>query len=92
MSCGQPFDDEVSCVVNVDNDVFGVQTIASSGNTGDRPCSVGVPSSACSAVSVAETEAPTCYQTLSVGVGDGINDNNNNDEHPMSSCSQSMIW
>lgn len=62
MSLGQPYgqayDEDLSQAVENAAQV-GVLTIASAGNSGDKPFIVGTPSAAPSALSVAETELPT---------------------------------
>lgn len=54
---GQAFDDDLSAAVEVATRL-GVLTVASAGNGGDNPFKVGTPSSAPSALSVAQTIVP----------------------------------
>lgn len=67
---GQPFDDDLSLAV--DNATsLGVLTVASAGNSADKPYIVGTPSAAQTALSVAQTQVPSAIlQFLNV---DGIN-------------------
>lgn len=62
MSLGQPYgqayDEDLSQAVENASKV-GVLTVASAGNSGDKPFVVGSPSAAPSALSVAETEMPS---------------------------------
>jgi subtilisin family serine protease len=67
-SYGQPFDDAVSQAVEAAT-VLGVLTVASAGNSGDKPYVVGTPSSALSALSVAETQMPSASMSF-ITVGD----------------------
>ncbi|HWQ23262.1 MAG TPA: S8 family serine peptidase [Gaiellaceae bacterium] len=60
---GQPFDDDLSLAV--DNATkAGVLTVASAGNSGDKPYATGTPSSADSALSVAQTAVPSAFLPL----------------------------
>jgi minor extracellular serine protease Vpr len=62
-SYGQPFDDDLSAAV--DNATkLGVLTVASAGNSADKPYANGTPSSAASALSVAQTSVPSAVLTL----------------------------
>lgn len=62
-SYGQPFDDDLSVAVgNATN--AGVLTIASAGNSADKPYATGTPSSADSALSVAQTAVPSAFLPL----------------------------
>ena len=55
---GQPFDDDLSLAV--DNATsLGVLTVASAGNSADKPYIVGTPSAAQTALSVAQTQVPS---------------------------------
>jgi subtilisin family serine protease len=66
---GQPFDDDLSTAVN-NATKLGVLTVASAGNSGDKPFVVGTPSAALTALSVAQTQVPSAsLQLLSV---DGV--------------------
>lgn len=66
---GQPFDDDLS--VAVDNaTAIGVLTVASAGNSADKPYITGTPSAAPTALSVAQTQVPSAgLQFLTV---DGV--------------------
>ena len=68
---GQPFDDDLSRAVENASQV-GVLTVSSAGNCGDKPYCTGTPSSAPSAISVAQTQVPSAaLQLISVdGAGD----------------------
>jgi subtilisin family serine protease len=55
---GQPFDDDLSFAVDNATE-FGVLTVSSAGNGGDRPYVTGTPSSAPTALAVAQTEVPS---------------------------------
>ena len=67
MSLGQPYgqayDDSVAQAVE-NASKLGVLTVASAGNSGDKPFVVGAPSVAPSALSVAETEVPSARLTM----------------------------
>jgi minor extracellular serine protease Vpr len=57
---GQPFDDDLAAAV--DNATrLGILTVASAGNAGDKPYITGTPSSASTALSVAETAVPSAF-------------------------------
>jgi subtilisin family serine protease len=68
---GQPFDDDLSQAVE-NASALGVLTVSSAGNCGDQPYCTGTPSSAPSALSVAQTQVPSAaLQLITVdGVGD----------------------
>ena len=55
---GQPFDDDLSTAVDAATAV-GVLTVSSAGNCGDLPYCTGTPSSAPTALSVAQTQVPS---------------------------------
>mgnify|MGYP001820271770 CR=1 FL=1 len=55
---GQPFDDDLSQAVE-NASAVGVLTVSSAGNFGDLPYCTGTPSSAPSALSVAQTQVPS---------------------------------
>jgi subtilisin family serine protease len=55
---GQPFDDDLSQAVE-NASGLGVLTVSSAGNCGDLPYCTGTPSSAPSALSVAQTQVPS---------------------------------
>ena len=57
-SYGQPFDDDLSAAVD-NASALGVLTVASAGNSSDKPYANGTPSSAASALSVAQTQVPS---------------------------------
>ncbi len=62
-SYGQPFDDDLS--VAVDNaTAVGVLTVASAGNSADKPYATGTPSAAATALSVAQTQVPSAALQL----------------------------
>jgi subtilisin family serine protease len=55
---GQPYDDDLSVAVN-NASAIGVLTVASAGNSADKPYVVGTPSAAATALSVAQTAVPS---------------------------------
>jgi minor extracellular serine protease Vpr len=62
-SYGQPFDDDLSAAV--DNATrLGILTVASAGNSADKPYANGTPSSAETALSVAQTAVPSATLAL----------------------------
>jgi subtilisin family serine protease len=62
-SYGQPFDDDLSAAV--DNATrLGVLTVASAGNSSDKPYANGTPGGADTALSVAQTAVPSGFQAL----------------------------
>jgi subtilisin family serine protease len=63
---GQWFDDDISSAVDAATAV-GVLTVASAGNSGDRPYITGTPGGAPTAMAVAQTSVPTVrYQNVRV--------------------------
>jgi subtilisin family serine protease len=60
---GQAFDDDLSLAVETAADV-GVLTVASAGNSADKPYVTGTPAAAPSALSVAQTAMPESTLTL----------------------------
>lgn len=62
-SYGQPFDDDLSAAVENATKV-GVLTVASAGNSSDKPYANGTPSSTPSALSVAQTAVPSAFLPL----------------------------
>jgi minor extracellular serine protease Vpr len=62
-SYGQPFDDDLSFAVENATKV-GILTIASAGNSADKPYANGTPSSTDSALSVAQTSVPSAVLQL----------------------------
>jgi minor extracellular serine protease Vpr len=62
-SYGQPFDDDLSAAVD-NATALGILTVASAGNSGDKPYANGTPSSAASALSVAQTSVPSAFLPL----------------------------
>lgn len=60
---GQPFDDDLSAAVNQAT-LLGVLTVASAGNSGDKPYANGTPSAAAGALSVAQTSVPSAFLAL----------------------------
>lgn len=64
---GQPFDDDLAAAVDNASRV-GILVVASAGNGGDKPFIAGTPSSAPTALSVAQTNVPSAVQpVLEVG-------------------------
>jgi subtilisin family serine protease len=57
-SYGQPFDDDLSQAVNSAT-ALGILTVASAGNSADKPYATGTPSAAATALSVAQTQVPS---------------------------------
>lgn len=69
-SYGQPFDDDLSLAVE-NATAVGVLTVASAGNSADKPYANGTPSAAPTALSVAQTQVPSAaLQLLTVN---GVN-------------------
>jgi len=62
-SYGQPFDDDLSLAVE-NATKAGVLTVASAGNSADKPYASGTPSSTDSALSVAQTSMPSGFLPL----------------------------
>jgi minor extracellular serine protease Vpr len=60
---GQPFDDDLADAVE-NATRAGVLTVASAGNSGDKPYANGTPSAAPSALSVAQTAVPSAQLAL----------------------------
>jgi len=60
---GQPFDDDLSAAVDGAT-ALGVLTVSSAGNGGDRPYVTGSPSSAPTALAVAQTQVPSAFLPL----------------------------
>ena len=60
---GQPFDDDLSAAVDAATS-FGVLTVSSAGNGGDKPFIEGQPSGARTALSVAQTAVPSDFLPL----------------------------
>jgi subtilisin family serine protease len=60
---GQPFDDDLSLAVE-NATKAGILTIASSGNSSDKPYVTGTPASTDSALSVAQTAVPSAFLPL----------------------------
>jgi minor extracellular serine protease Vpr len=60
---GQPFDDDLSAAVD-NATALGVLTVASAGNSGDKPYAAGTPASARTALSVAQTSMPSAFLPL----------------------------
>jgi subtilisin family serine protease len=62
-SYGQPFDDDLAATV--DNATkLGILTVASAGNSADKPFANGTPAAADSALSVAQTAVPSAFLPL----------------------------
>jgi minor extracellular serine protease Vpr len=62
-SYGQPFDDDLSAATDSATRL-GILTVASAGNSADKPYATGTPSSAASALSVAQTAVPGAFLPL----------------------------
>jgi minor extracellular serine protease Vpr len=60
---GQPFDDDLSAAVD-NASAMGILTVASAGNSSDKPYAVGTPSAAKTALSVAQTSVPSAFLPL----------------------------
>ncbi len=58
---GQPFDDDLVAAVEGATKL-GILTVASAGNSGDKPYVTGTPGAAPSALSVAQTAVPSAFQ------------------------------
>jgi minor extracellular serine protease Vpr len=58
---GQPFDDDLSLAVD-NATALGVLTVASAGNSSDKPFVTGSPAAAKTALSVAQTAVPSAFQ------------------------------
>ncbi len=64
---GQPFDDDLSMAVD-NASALGVLTVASAGNSADKPYITGTPSATPTALSVAQTQVPSAgLQLIDVG-------------------------
>ena len=62
-SYGQPFDDDLSAAVDSATRL-GILTVASAGNSSDKPFAMGTPSAAKTALSVAQTAVPSAFLPL----------------------------
>lgn len=62
-SYGQPFDDDLSAAVD-NATAVGLLTVASAGNSADKPYATGTPSAATTALSVAQTSVPSGFLPL----------------------------
>ena len=60
---GQPFDDDAAAAVD-NATALGVLTVASAGNSGDKPYVIGTPAAADTALSVAQTHVPSARLQL----------------------------
>jgi subtilisin family serine protease len=60
---GQPFDDDLAAAVD-NATAVGVLTVASAGNSGDKPYANGTPGGATTALSVAQTSVPSGFLPL----------------------------
>jgi hypothetical protein len=60
---GQPFDDDLSAAVDAAT-ALGVLTVASAGNSADKPYATGTPSASATALSVAQTQVPSAALQL----------------------------
>ena len=69
-SYGQPFDDDLSAAVD-NATALGILSVVSAGNSADKPYIVGSPSSAPTALSVAQTQVPSAgLQFITVNATD----------------------
>jgi subtilisin family serine protease len=57
---GQAFDDDLALAVN-NASAIGILTVASAGNSSDKPYVTGTPAAAITALSVAQTEVPSAF-------------------------------
>jgi subtilisin family serine protease len=62
-SYGQPFDDDLSLAVD-NATALGILTVASAGNSADKPYANGTPAAAKTALSVAQTSVPSAFLPL----------------------------
>ena len=62
-SYGQPFDDDLSAAVDAATSL-GTLTVASAGNSSDKPFANGTPAAAKTALSVAQTAVPSAFLPL----------------------------
>jgi len=62
-SYGQPFDDDLSAAVDAATSL-GILTVASAGNSSDKPFANGTPAAAKTALSVAQTAVPSAFLPL----------------------------
>jgi subtilisin family serine protease len=62
-SYGQPFDDDLSAAVDAATSL-GILTVASAGNSSDKPFANGTPAAAKTALSVAQTAMPSGFLPL----------------------------
>ena len=60
---GQPFDDDLAFAVDSATSL-GILTVASAGNSSDKPYANGTPGAAATALSVAQTSVPSAFQPL----------------------------
>ncbi len=60
---GRPFDDDLAFAVDSAT-ALGVLTVASAGNSADKPYATGTPSAATTALAVAQTAVPSAVQPL----------------------------
>jgi minor extracellular serine protease Vpr len=60
---GQPFDDDLSAAVD-NATAVGILTVASAGNSSDKPYANGTPAAAKTALSVAQTSVPSAFLPL----------------------------
>lgn len=60
---GQPFDDDLSLAVD-NATALGILTVASAGNSSDKPYATGTPGAAKTALSVAQTAVPSAFLPL----------------------------
>ena len=60
---GQPFDDDLAFAVDSATSL-GILTVASAGNSGDKPYANGTPGAAATALSVAQTAVPSSFMQL----------------------------
>lgn len=57
---GQSFDDDLALAVD-NSTALGIMTVASAGNSADKPYVTGTPGAAITALSVAQTEVPSAF-------------------------------
>jgi len=67
-SYGQAFDDDLALAVN-NATALGILTVASAGNSSDKPYATGTPSAAATAISVAQTQVPSAGLQLISAAG-----------------------
>ena len=81
---GQPFDDDLSLAVD-NATALGVLTVASAGNSADKPYITGTPSAAPTALSVAQTAVPQRGYSVAGGNRSGVK------RWPLPGCLPAMV-